>query len=135
MFNRLIIAVLTLGLLLAFSSAAISSNDAPKHGLNTYETTNPNAVRYQELSLIQHSTPTFNKPPSALEALPVPQAVLPPSYFCEFIDYSGGAAAYYWRIPDAYGDISPGFFSMDDNLPRILDGVNGIGQDIHEYLI
>ena len=44
MFNKLIIAVLTLGLLLTFCSAAISS-DVPKVGVNRVETSNPNAPK------------------------------------------------------------------------------------------
>jgi hypothetical protein len=104
MFNRLLIAVLTIGLLLTFSSAAISSNDAPKHGLQVIEKINPNAPRYSNLQVAERSTPPFQKPSPELFAVETPTTILPPQYFCEFIDYSGGAAAYYFKIPDVYGD-------------------------------
>jgi outer membrane protein assembly factor BamB len=103
MFKRLIIAVLTLGLILAFSSAAISS-DAPKIGLNRLETYNPDAPRLNQATAIEHSSATNQKPSNALNALQTPTRVLPPQYVCEYYDYSGGNAAYYWKLTDKYGD-------------------------------
>jgi len=107
MFRKLIIAVLTLGLLLTFSSAVLSS-DAPHKGLNPVEKINQDAPRFQDLMAIEHSTPAFQKPITEILQVETPSTLLPPQYFCEFIDYSGGASAYFWKLPDVYGDIEQG---------------------------
>lgn len=103
MFNKLIIAVLTLGLLLTFCSAAISS-DVPKVGVNRVETSNPNAPKLNLATPIERPVSGNHKPLSALNALQTPARVLPPQYVCDYLDYSGGAAAYFWRLTDKYGD-------------------------------
>ncbi len=107
MFSKLIIAMLTLGLLFSFSSAVLSS-ETPHTGLNPLEKVNQDAPRFQNLAAIEHSTPSFQKPAADIMQVATPTTLLPPTYFCEFIDYSGGAAAYFWRIPDKYGDIEQG---------------------------
>lgn len=105
MFNRLIIAVLTLGLLLTFSSAAFSTDETPPVGkLEALEQVNTDAPRYSDLKPVLHDQPAYEKPAEdALTAI-TPTTVLPPPFFCEFIDYSGGAAAYFIRCPDAWND-------------------------------
>ncbi len=65
MFKKLIIAVLTLGLLLTFSSAAISSN-VPKVGLNRLETTNPNAPRFNQATQLSVPFQGYQKPSNAI---------------------------------------------------------------------
>jgi Dockerin type I domain/PQQ-like domain len=105
MFKKLIIAVLTLGLLVTFSSAAISS-DAPKVGINSVEKYNPNAPKLNKATAVERPA-AFHKPSNALNPL-TPTTVLPPDYKCEYIDYSGGAAAYFWRLTDKWGDTAQG---------------------------
>nr|MBN2276845.1 PQQ-binding-like beta-propeller repeat protein [candidate division Zixibacteria bacterium] len=105
---KLIIAVLTLGLLLAFSSAVLGSDVGTKHGLNPYERFNQDAPRTHDMTAIEREAPAFQKPATGIMELATPATVLPPQYFCEFIDYSGGAASYYWRIPDSYNDSEMG---------------------------
>jgi hypothetical protein len=106
MFNRLIIAVLTLGLLLSFSSAAFCS-DNHKVGKNAYETFNANAPRVNDLREVHTATSSFDKPASALSPLETPSAVLPPQYMCEGLSYDNGPA-YFWRSPDDYNDYEQG---------------------------
>jgi len=105
---KLIIAVLTLGLLLTFSSAVLGNDVGTKHGLNPYERFNQNAPRTHDLTAIEHEAPAFQKPASGILQLETPTTMLPPQYFCEFIDYSGGAATYFWELPDEYGDFEMG---------------------------
>jgi hypothetical protein len=101
---KLIIAVLTIGLLLTFSSAAISSDDVPREATDLIVKHNPNAPLAQSLTPVPEDQPVFEKPWWQLKALAAPQMLLPPQYFCEFIDYSGGAATYYWQTPPGAGD-------------------------------
>ncbi len=103
MFNKLIIAVLTLGLLLTFCSAAISS-DVPKVGVNRVETSNPNAPKLNLATPIERPVSGNQKPLNALNPVQTPARVLPPPYVCEYYDYSGGAMAYFWKLTDRYGD-------------------------------
>jgi hypothetical protein len=105
MSKKLLIAVLTLGLLLTLSGAAFSSNTSkPSSALEPVEKINPNNPRFNDLTEVPRNTPAFEKPAADLNPLDVQTSMLPPPYYCEFIDYSGGLAAYYWVIPDAYGD-------------------------------
>jgi hypothetical protein len=50
----------------------------------------------------------FKKPAEALEARRVPAGSTVPypkqNYFCDVQDYTSGSPAYFWAIPDAYGD-------------------------------
>ncbi|MEW5925112.1 MAG: PQQ-binding-like beta-propeller repeat protein, partial [Candidatus Zixiibacteriota bacterium] len=102
----LIAAILCLSLMAM--STVFGTDDNPRHGLNPVQTINPDAPRFQDLTAIKHSAPSFQKPASEIMQIATPTALLPPTYFCEFIDYSGGAAAYFWRVPDKYGDIEMG---------------------------
>jgi len=99
--------MLTMGLLLSFSSAVLSSV-APHKGLNPIDRINQDAPRYQNLTAIEQAAPAFQKPTSSLQMLEVPTSLLPPQYYCEFIDYSGGSSAYFWALPDEYGDVEMG---------------------------
>ncbi|MEP0826995.1 MAG: PQQ-binding-like beta-propeller repeat protein, partial [bacterium] len=121
MFKKLIIAVLTLGLLLTFSSAAISS-DTPKTGITPVEKFNPNAPKVNQAQEVPRPQPTFTKPINALNALQTPsQLVLPPDTFTWCEDYSGGAAAYFWRLTDIYGDSIMGMrFTSNENYACTL---------------
>jgi outer membrane protein assembly factor BamB len=99
MFKKLIIAVLTLGLLFTFSSAAISSNvPGQKSGAELIPMTNPNAHLGTAIKDNIREV-SFQKMISAKVPTNM-QKVLPPQYFCDYIDYSGGAATYIWPIPD-----------------------------------
>ncbi len=103
MSNRLLIAVLTLGLLITFCGMAFAS-DAPKSNPDRVVSVNQNAPRFNDLQQVQRHEASFQKPIDGIGQLQAQTTVLPPPYFCDFIDYSGGAAAYFWNIPDAYGD-------------------------------
>jgi len=96
--------------------------------LSPLEKVNPDAPRYQNLTAIEHSTPAFQKPADEVLALDMPTTLLPPQYFCEFIDYSGGNAAYYWRSPDVYGDIEQGmrFTPAEDYTCTLLAAYIGV---------
>ncbi|UCD16377.1 MAG: PQQ-binding-like beta-propeller repeat protein [Candidatus Zixiibacteriota bacterium] len=100
--KKLTIAVLTFGLLLTLGSAAFSS-DAPKQPTPDYplkyETFNPNAPKLHDLKMVGSQIEAFDRPISG-KLLATPTTVLPPDAFCDFIDYSGGMAYYYWTLPD-----------------------------------
>ncbi len=102
MSKKLLIAVLSLGLLFTLSGAV--NADAFKTGLSPVMKTNPDAARYDQLTDVPHNEPAFEKPIGDINVLSEAQTLLPPPYVCEYIDYSGGASAYFWTIPDAYGD-------------------------------
>jgi len=101
--KKLTIAVLTLGLLLTLGSAAFSS-DSPKKPTPdyplTYETQNPNAPKAAFTKMATKPVEVFDRP-VPVHMLATPSTVLPPDYFCEFIDYSGGLATGYFTLPDA----------------------------------
>ena len=103
--KKLIIAVLTLGLLLTLGSAAFGDNGIKRStasNMDRYETFNPNSPRVNDVGTHQASRPVevFDRPMPA-RALATPMMVLPPDYYCQFIDPSGGSSAYYWTLPDA----------------------------------
>jgi hypothetical protein len=91
--------------MLTLSGAAFTS-DSPKNVTETglVEKINPDAARFNDISAVPRHIPSFQKPATGLQELPQPTSVLPPPYYCTFQDYSGGAATYYWTIPDPYGD-------------------------------
>ncbi|MBN2227088.1 MAG: PQQ-binding-like beta-propeller repeat protein [candidate division Zixibacteria bacterium] len=102
--KKLIIAVLTLGLLLTLGGAAFSDDGNKRSTASTmdrYETFNPNAPRVNDIGTRQatRQIEAFNRPMPAC-ALATPMTVLPPDYYCTFIDPSGGSSAYYWTLPD-----------------------------------
>jgi len=107
MLKRLIIAAFAVSLVLAFGSIALADqfpgdpgqNEAPDHFIQ-------NHPKLNDLVDARPEQPTFKKPASALQKLPIGTAnPAPPSliYFCDAQDYSG-PGAYFWTIPDAFGD-------------------------------
>jgi hypothetical protein len=52
--------------------------------------------------------PAFKKPAEFLEAKRLPAGLTVPypkqNYFCDVLDYTSGSPAYFWAIPDGYGD-------------------------------
>ncbi len=95
--------MLALGLVCSLSVTTAAS-DTPKTGLSPINRVNTEAPHYYDLTSVPRHQASFQKPIAEIAALESPASILPPSYFCEFIDYSGGNAAYYWTIPDPYGD-------------------------------
>ncbi len=106
MLKRLIIAVLVLGLVIGLSNTAISGVPKGLDALNPVQKVNTNNPRFSNIADARPDQPAFKKPESALRKLPAGfTAPAPPqSYFCDVQDYTSGAPAYYWTIPDAYGD-------------------------------
>ena len=110
MLKRLLIAVFVLGLILALNGTAFS-DVAPKsqYPLNPVVKINPTHARVNQVADARPVQPTFKKDAAALAANKLPAwesgaVTAPPlDYFCDDIDYSAGAA-YFWTIPDAYGD-------------------------------
>ncbi len=107
MLKRLIIAVFGIGLVLAFGSIVLATeqpgilpNDiAVDHFI-------PNHPKLNAIEDARPAQPAFKKPVSARTPLPSgTPAPAPPSliYFCDAQSYTGGLA-YYWKLPDAYGD-------------------------------
>jgi hypothetical protein len=103
MFKKLIIAVLTLGLLLTFSSAAISSDNTEP--VFVRPSTNPNAPFYNTPEVPSSSVHQMARPMSPggqVFNVPAP----PTNYNCE--DYYAfdtvGGFCYYWPLPTAGAD-------------------------------
>ncbi len=80
------------------------ADNLPGRVLNPVEQINPDAPRYGLLKPIETTAPPFQKPSGELLNLGTPTTLTPPEYFCEFIDYSGGAAAYFIKCPDVWND-------------------------------
>jgi hypothetical protein len=101
MFNRLIIAVLTLGLLLTFTGVAFSSDPdvTPIDGINPIVRINPDAPKFQDVKAYQQSE-NLDRPVANLHVVENPSAILPPNYYCEALFYYNGIA-YYWLLPDS----------------------------------
>jgi len=102
--KKLIIAVLALGLLLTLGSAAFGTDGTIRStasNLDRYQTFNPNSPRVNDIASQQaaRTDQVFDRPMPA-RALATPMTILPPDYYCEFIDPSGGASAYFWTLPD-----------------------------------
>jgi hypothetical protein len=109
MLKRLIIAVFGIGLIIVLSSTAFAGPGTPGQpgNDNAPDLHKPSAPLYgTPVSSARPAEPSFKKPASAKKVLP-PGTQDPgtPSliYFCDVQDYSG-AIAYYWTIPDAFGD-------------------------------
>ena len=104
MLRKLIIAVFVLGLVVALNGTAIS--DVFKEGMAPYESFNPDNPRFENILNAGPAQPSFKKPASALQMLPTGQFTTAPplDYFCDLQDYTNGSPAYFWTIPDAYGD-------------------------------
>jgi hypothetical protein len=104
MFNRLIIAVLTLGLLLTFTGVAFSSDPdvTPIDGINPIARINPDAPKFQDVKVYQQAE-NLERPSATLHPAEAPSKILPPTYYCSPIDYAQGNAVYYWLMPDDGG--------------------------------
>ncbi len=107
MLKRLIIAVFGIGLVLAFGSMALATDHPGSVGTgNAPDQLIPNHPRLNQVANARPAQPAFKKPASALRPLPSGStAPATPSsiYFCDAQSYAGGPA-YFWTIPDAYGD-------------------------------
>lgn len=103
MFKKLIIAVLTLGLLLTFSSAAISSD--VNEPVFVRPATNPDAPYYNTPEVSATEAHTYARPlipKGNVMSLPAP----PTNYFCEdtpAFDTAGGLC-WFWQLPSAGAD-------------------------------
>ncbi|MGH8016218.1 MAG: hypothetical protein ACREBV_08510, partial [Candidatus Zixiibacteriota bacterium] len=108
MLKRLIIAVFGIGLIIVLGSTALAGPGVPGDpGTdNAPDRFIPNHPRLNDVESARPAEPSFKKPASAKKPLP-PGTQDPgtPSliYFCDLQDYAGGPA-YYWTLPDAYGD-------------------------------
>ncbi|RKX20533.1 MAG: hypothetical protein DRP35_05875 [Candidatus Zixiibacteriota bacterium] len=104
MLKRLLIAVFVLSLILAFSGTAFAdTGKGPLEAVKKIDTNNP---RLNDLAKAGPEQPATKKPASAIKHLPTQDlsAPIPPlDYFCDLQNYYGGLA-YFWTIPDAYGD-------------------------------
>jgi len=100
MFNRLIIAVLTLGLLLTFTGVAFSSDPdvTPIDGINPIVRINPDAPKFQDVKAYQQSE-NIDRPSASLRPIENPAVILPPNYYCTNLSYYG-PTAYFWYLPD-----------------------------------
>ncbi|MFH2034933.1 MAG: PQQ-binding-like beta-propeller repeat protein [Candidatus Zixiibacteriota bacterium] len=118
-------------------SFAIGSDNIPKTGLNEIERFNPNAPRFGDLVPIEQSSSSFSRPSASLLPLEVPTTVLPPQYFCDYLDYSEGNVAYFWRSPDQYNDFEQGVrLSLQEGyictLLTAYIGIYGTQQGTHQ---
>ncbi|RKX21433.1 MAG: hypothetical protein DRP51_04240, partial [Candidatus Zixiibacteriota bacterium] len=105
--RKLIIAVLTIGLMLSFSSAAIGYDDTKLKSPTPIVTNNPNAPlageelrSYRNFSDVAKPTTGFDVPAGTLEIPGVRQ--------CEDIDYTGGSFAYGYMLPSSYDNVEFG---------------------------
>ncbi|PKK84189.1 MAG: hypothetical protein CVT49_05170, partial [candidate division Zixibacteria bacterium HGW-Zixibacteria-1] len=78
--------IIILATILCFSflgmSIGLASDNNPRHGLNPVQKINPDAPRFQNLTAIEHSTPSFQKPAADIMQVATPTTLLPPTYFC-----------------------------------------------------
>ncbi|MEZ5360135.1 MAG: hypothetical protein R3F48_15065 [Candidatus Zixiibacteriota bacterium] len=103
MSKKLLIAVLTLGLLFALSST-VMSYDGQKFDAEPIQKINTAAPRFNDLTEVQRPGSQLQKPIAEVQAIS-PVTILPPPYFCEFLDYSG-PWAYFQRNPALSGDVT-----------------------------
>ncbi len=105
MLKRLLIAVFVLGLVLALSGTAFSDS-VLKNYTDGFEKNLKAPLASAEKPSALPAQPAFKKPASAIQKLPAGLSVPTPplQYFCDLQDYTSGSAAYFWTIPDAYGD-------------------------------
>jgi len=103
-----LLAIMFLAVLLSAAVPVWSTDPAPHQGLTPVPRINPDAPRYHDLAAVESEAPPFPKPAESILSLATPTVLLPPIYFCEYIDYSGGQAYYFWKIPDVYNTIEFG---------------------------
>jgi len=108
MLKRLFIAVFVLGLVVGLSGTALSDVAKPSSALNPVEKIVPNHPRLDDVTTAGPAHSAFKKPAEALEQHLLPPGLQVPAlkldYFCDVQDYTSGSPAYFWTIPDAYGD-------------------------------
>ena len=100
--RKLIIAVLTIGLMLSFSSAAIGYDDNQLKIGEPLITSNPNAPFAGQNLETYRNIPDFQK---SVVLTPI-TAVFDnstPERECEYLSYNDGVA-WFWGLPDSYGD-------------------------------
>ncbi len=126
MLNRLIIAVFGLSLVFALGSVALAGpGDLTSSGLEERVTFLPNAPKQIDAAAmdVRPVQPSFKKPASALRALPFDAgtpALPSQSYFCDMQAYAG-PQAFYWTIPDDFGDdLFNTRFTVEDNFECTL---------------
>jgi len=107
MLKRLFIAVFVLSLVLGLSGTAISDVAKGHSALNPITPNVMSPERVASLTDARPAQPAFKKPAEALEAKRLPAGTQIPqekrNYFCD-VDFYYGSPAYFWTIPDAYGD-------------------------------
>ena len=98
MSKKLLIAVLTLGLLFTLSGAVIGSESPTPEGRETvYDAFEPSGRAVSTFP--QHADDYFRPADPQVQAIS-PSTLFPPPYYCDFIDYSGGAFTGYFEVPD-----------------------------------
>jgi hypothetical protein len=104
MLKKLLIAVFVLSLVLAFSGTAMA--DVAKGPLESVKKIDETHPRFNDALRAGPEQPATKKPISAVGKVPAGSTVPGPplQYFCDLQDYTSGGAAYFWAIPDAYGD-------------------------------
>ncbi|MDF1544472.1 MAG: PQQ-binding-like beta-propeller repeat protein [bacterium] len=80
--------------------------DISKGPLNAVKKIDPTNPRFNDILTAGPEQPATKKPLSAVGKVPAGSTVPgpPQQYFCDIQDYTSGGAAYFWAIPDAYGD-------------------------------
>jgi len=96
MSKKLLIAVLTLGLLFTYCGAVLGSDNPGNIQRTPLPTSNPNAPLLNAPTALNQVF--FEKPPEE-PMFPAEATLFPPPYYCQFIDYSGGNAAYFFNVP------------------------------------
>ena len=100
MSKKLLITVLTLGLLFTASGVVLGSdNPGSGEGLTVQNRSNPNAPNAQSTQIQQ---PALQRPID-LDEVAVQGALFPPAYYCDFIDYSGGNFTNAFGLPQLSG--------------------------------
>jgi len=105
MSKKLLIAVLTLGLVFAISGAVIGS-ESHQDVFTTIQKQDPTAPRFNDLTVVPQHDPEINRPlvPGTLHPV-TPTKMYPPDWYCDGASY-GDDLAYFWEVPGAtYGDI------------------------------
>ncbi|UCD94483.1 MAG: hypothetical protein JSU69_00065, partial [Candidatus Zixiibacteriota bacterium] len=97
--HRISHLILSIAVLMVFSVSIFAADQISDRVLNPIPKINPDASRFQDLRPIEHKSLESKMQMPEAGKLATPMTLLPPDYFCEFIDYSGGQAYYYWQVP------------------------------------
>jgi len=100
MSKKLLIAVLTLGLLFAYCGAVLGSDSNPS--IQDRISFSSRNHQLQTLTPTPVHQASLSRPP---DEIPIASAgaLFPPPYYCDFVDYSGGDYAYAFSIPNGSG--------------------------------